>query len=228
MRFIKETKIYNQFNQLHSENEPSLIVYNTNLKYTIKQVYYKNGQKHSYNDIPSVIKNNYNDEPKIFKYHKEGVLHRDENLGPSFIEFDLFQRKICEKYYKDGMLHRENEPAIIYYFYQDDDLNENDSTLEWWYINNSPTKSIMKNEKGEIINETYYQYNVYHHLDKPAYQNQYFIFGRNISKKNLFKTKNVIRKGIRKHKQNLLSSFLDTKNLIRNKSLNKVIKKLTY
>lgn len=62
---------------------------------------YKNGARHSYNDIPSYTSYNYK------SWHKDGKLHRDGDQ-PAFIKGNIKQ------WYRNGNLHRDgDQPAII-------------------------------------------------------------------------------------------------------------------
>lgn len=66
------------------------------------------GMQHSIDDHPSVIVNN----GQELQWHKMGLRHRDEHLGPAWIKYgpDL-TTPVAEFYYNQNNLHRINGPA---------------------------------------------------------------------------------------------------------------------
>ena len=67
-----------------------------------------NGELHSFNDEPSIIKLSRRGEITIQYYHKNGELHRDGDKPTYISKFG------AQKYYKNGQVHRDGDkPAFI-------------------------------------------------------------------------------------------------------------------
>jgi len=198
--FLKITEIKNSNNILHDENKPALIHYNTNLKYIVKEEYYNNGKLHSYGDKPSVTENFQNGMPKLQVWYKNGILHREERLGPAQIEYELNGNKVSETYFNEGKIHRENGPARII-------SDCSNVSSKQYYL------------KDECIKIEYFD------NDEKPYNVNYFLAKNHVSKKDFYRVKHTLRKGIRKYKNNKRKDLLTRleKTKFKNKDLQRLL-----
>lgn len=215
--------MFGPFIQIYYEGSTK-VYYDTNFNYIKTQEFYENDQL--------ILKKEYYRHKSIMNetYYHNGLIHRDENIGPALIEYDLEQNIINQIYYKQGKKHRGNGPAQITIIYPlASDVGEYEM-VENYYLEGKLIRYVSKNREGEIQYQNYYYNYVYHHLDYPSDGNQFYVFGKPVEKRELFCSKRIIRKGIRRHlskKRNQLNETLDhTK--IKIKDVNRLISKFVY
>ena len=146
---------------------------------------------------------NYVDGKKIDRWLSNNTLHR---VGyPAYIEYKN-NSKIVEKYYFNNKLHNDNGPAVI--FFKDNNVSEelyfhhgeeSEGITHVQYFSNGEkkyvkykigNKSIIKKyfANGNIHEEEYYDNNLLHNLEGPAYieyndkgaqiKTIYYLFGK--------------------------------------------------
>lgn len=200
------------------------IYYDTNYGYVKSKETYIDNLLNSKDDQPAKTDYFKNGNPMTQIWYQNGNIHREENLGPAVIEYNIHSQIVNQVYYSNGKKHRENGPAQITI------LNQEEFS-ESYYNNNKLTGVITKNSiTNEVLTESYYHNYNYHHLDKPAYENNYFVFGKKVEKKKLFKSKRILRKGLRKivsKKRNEIVEILD-KSKIKIHDIQMVISRFIY
>lgn len=171
---------YKRYDEYHSpdKNTPSKIVYNDKGIVTHVQ-YHKDGKLHREDDLPAEL--NYYDDGAIHSesYAKNGLYGREDDK-PSKIRYNKNGKIESSEWHRNGLLHREGKPAQIV----EDDFSKTVSYYENGNLN-SPDNNTPSMSYSDKSGKTKQQF----HKDGIAYRGNglpHTIIIRNNDSKNIY------------------------------------------
>lgn len=159
---------YYKYNKLHRDNLPAVIRYFGNTNIIKLEKYFMNGKIHRDNG-PAIITYSKTGIKLLEEYYTHGKkkyevkspfltttntrfikeahffacgFHRDESIGPAYIEYNKNGNVLSEVYYKQGEIYRHNGPSIMKY-YDDGIIKSEEYYRTNKYFREDDTKPVM-------------------------------------------------------------------------------------